>query len=232
MDNNIKIFKEGYEACYQIAQKLKELNKEGANVAISGGSSPILLFKIMKDEFKYNDFNNIKFFWVDERFVEKESYESNFGNFSKILIENNIISKNNVFPMYKELTIDETIDKVSKEILSIVKIKNEKPSFDLIILGLGEDGHTASLFPNNLQALDSKEILIKTNHPQSNQERITLTKDVINNAKEIIFLSLGEKKAIMVKYVLIDKNKSLPASYIKNDNSVYWYLDKHSATLI
>ena len=232
MDNNIKIFKEGYEACYEIAQQLKELNKRKANVAISGGSSPILLFKIMRDEFTHKDFNNIKFFWVDERFVDKESVESNFGNFSKILIENNIISINNVFPMYKKLSIDETIDKVSNEILANVKSENGRPSFDLIILGLGEDGHTASLFPNNLQALDSNEILIKTKHPQTNQERITLTKNVINNAKKIIFLTLGGKKAVMVKYVLVEQNKGLPASHIKNDDTVYWYLDKQAATLI
>lgn len=227
----INVFRESRKACYQLARDLKDLNEDGANVAISGGSSPILLFDIMREQFTASDFNNLKFFWVDERFVSQENRESNFGNFSRILIDN-IISIKQVFPMYKHLSIKETIEKVTQEIKENVEFVNGYPSFDLIILGLGEDGHTASLFPDNLSALDSKEIIINTKHPQTKQERLTLTTNVINNAKRIVFLTLGEQKAFMLKSVLVEKDKKLPASHIKSDESVYWYLDKKASVLI
>ncbi len=230
--DNIKIYKDNYQVCFNLAKEIKALNQRGSTVALSGGSSPLLLFNIMKDDFKPSDFDKIKFFWVDERFVEQESEESNFGNFSRILIDTNIISIKQVFPMYKKLSIDETIINIEGKIRNNVKVLNGLPSFDLTILGLGDDGHTASLFPDNLKALDSNEILIKTKHPVSKQNRISLTKNVINNSKKIVFLCLGENKAYKIKQVLIEKDKSLPASFIKSDDTVYWYLDRTAAILI
>jgi 6-phosphogluconolactonase len=230
--DNIKIYKDNYQVCYNLAKELKRLNQRGATVALSGGSSPLLLFNIMKDDFKPSDFDKIKFFWVDERFVEKQSEESNFGNFSRILIDNNVISNEQVFPMYKNLSIDETIRNMESKIRDNVQFSKGLPSFDLTILGLGDDGHTASLFPDNLKALDSTDILIKTKHPLSKQNRITLTKNVINNSKKIVFLCLGENKAYKIKQVLIEKDNTLPASYIKRDETVYWYLDRTAAILI
>jgi 6-phosphogluconolactonase len=230
--DNVNIYKDSYSACYQVAKDLKELNEDSACIAISGGTTPTVLFHIMNLEFKSSDFSNLKFFWVDERFVEKDSEESNFGNFSRILIDNDIISNNQVFPMYKKHSSDKTIIILNKQIKKQVDYQNDLPSFDLLILGLGDDGHTASLFPNNLEALDSNQVIIKTIHPKSKQERLTLTKNVINNSKRIIFLCVGEAKALMVNQVLVKKNKNLPATYIEGDNSLKWYLDSKAATLI
>lgn len=230
--DNINIYKDSYSACFQIAKELQELNKTGGTVALSGGSTPLVLFNIMKLKFNSSDFSNLIFFWVDERFVEKESEESNFGNFSRILIDNNTISEKQVFPMYKKDSRDATILAVTQQIKKYVKYKNNLPNFDLIVLGLGDDGHTASLFPNNLEALNSNEIIIKTKHPVSNQKRLTLTKNVINNSNKIIFLCAGESKAIILKQVLIKKDKHMPATYIKADDSVKWYLDSKAAFLI
>ncbi|MGD1821269.1 MAG: 6-phosphogluconolactonase [Pleomorphochaeta sp.] len=230
---NILIYDDKFDACYNIAEKFKLINTKGlANIAISGGSSPILLFEIMRDHFQKENFNNINFFWVDERYVEKEDPESNFGNFYNILIKTNIIDINKVFPMYKKNNRDETILEIETTIKSLVKRKGRFPQFDLVILGLGNDGHTASLFPDNIAALSSNEIIIKTENPYSHQKRLTLTKSVINNAKAIDFLVFGESKANKVYEVLEKKYKDLPTSYIKQDNSVSWYLDRKSAEKI
>ncbi len=230
---NIKIFEDKYNACFDIALILKKLNKEKANIAISGGSSPILLFEIMRNIFLPSDFINLKFFWVDERYVDVESDQSNFGNFSRILIESGIIRKSNVFPMLKQADQNKAILDSINNIKENVDFKNGYPSFDLVILGVGEDGHTASLFPNDLSKLDSNEIVIKTYHPKTNQTRLTLTKNVINNSKRIIFLALGESKANIISQIIINKNKTLPATAIeKEDDSILWYLDKYSASYL
>ncbi len=228
----IQIFNDSYSACYHLAEDLKALNNKESNIAISGGSSPLLLFNIMKDNFVASDFSNLNFFWVDERFVESESEESNYGNFSRILIDNKIINRNKVFPMYKNGTANQIIKKIKEEIKLKVPYKNDIPFFDLIILGLGDDGHTASLFPDNLIALDSNEIIIKTEHPKSKQKRLTLTKNVINNSSKAIMLCLGKNKAKIVKDILINNNKALPASYIQNKYEYIWYLDEESASLL
>lgn len=228
----IKIFNDSYSACFNLAEDFKALNNKEANIAISGGSSPLLLFNIMKDNFRPSDFSNLNFFWVDERFVEKESEESNYGNFSRILIDNNIIKPNQVFPMHNWGSSNQVIKNINQEIKMNVKFINNLPSFDLIILGLGDDGHTASLFPDNLIALNSNEIIIKTKHPKSKQQRLTLTKNVINNSSKIVMLCVGKNKAQIVKDVLINKNKDLPASYIQNENEYVWYLDEESASLL
>lgn len=228
----IRIFKDSYSACYNLAEDLKVLNNKKSNIAISGGSSPLLLFNIMKDNFLASDFSNLNFFWVDERFVEKESKESNYGNFSRILIDNNIIKSNQVFPMHKWGSYNQVIKNVNDEIQRNVKILNNLPSFDLIVLGLGDDGHTASLFPNNLAALNSNEIIIKTEHPKSKQQRLTLTKNVINNSSKIIMLCVGKNKAEIAKDVLINNKKTLPATYIQSKKEYVWYLDEESASLL
>jgi len=228
---NINIFDNKYDALLLVANQLTYLNREGhKNIAISGGSSPIQLFEIMRDEYSKEDFNNINFFWVDERCVAIESEESNYGNFKRILIDSKIIKENQVFPLYLTNNIEKNIENVESQIRDNVEFKNELPKFDLVILGLGDDGHTASLFPDNLKALSSNEIIIKTENPYSKQERLTLTKNVLNNSKLIYFLVFSKSKADIVYQVLSKHFADLPASYIKNDDSVYWFLDKDAVS--
>ncbi len=228
---NINIFDKKEDALFLVANQLSHLNGEGPiNIAISGGSSPIKLFEIMRDEYTKDDFNNINFFWVDERYVEKESDESNYGNFKRILIDSNTISESKVFPMYKKINRDESILEITSQIKEKVEFRNNLPVFDLIILGLGDDGHTASLFPDNLKALSSNDIIIKTENPYSKQERLTLTKNVINNSKVIYFLIFSKSKADMVNQVLKNHFADLPASYIRDDENVYWFLDKDAVS--
>lgn len=230
---NINIFDDKYDALNLVANQLRHLNNEKkVNVAISGGSSPIKLFEIMRDEYKQEDFCNINFYWVDERFVEVESDESNYGNFKRILVDTNIIKKDKVYPMYKKDDINQTINKITKEIKNNVTYYHDLPRFDLVLLGLGEDGHTASLFPDNLKSMSSKNIIIETENPYSKQKRLTLTKNVINNSKKIYFLTFSLSKAYIVNQVLGKKYADLPATYIKRDSSVFWFLDKEAASLL
>ncbi len=107
---------------------------------------------------------------------------------------------------------------------------NNWPVFDLIMLGLGDDGHTASIFPNQMELLESDEITGIAFHPTSGQQRITLTGKVLNNAKRVAFLISGASKAnIFDEIIHNSKNYSIyPASHIHPDGELHWFGDVES----
>ena len=116
-----------------------------------------------------------------------------------------------------------------------VPSKNNLPKFDLIILGLGTDGHTASIFPNQIKLLKSENYCEVAIHPKSKQKRITITGRVINNAEDILFLVTGSNKSKVVSEI-INKNensKKYPAFHISPFwGKLIWYLDKGASRLI
>ena len=117
----------------------------------------------------------------------------------------------------------------------IVRVNNNLPWFEIIILGIGEDGHTASIFPDQMELLVSDRIFKVAVHPLSNQKRITITGKIINNADKIYFLAAGRSKSSIVNKVINKKNDYLnyPASFIKtNKTKVLWFLDKEAASEI
>jgi 6-phosphogluconolactonase len=123
----------------------------------------------------------------------------------------------------------------SDEILSFSQKRNGLPLFDLFILGLGDDGHTASIFPGNLELLNSEKICDVASHPVTNQKRITITGRVINNASKVVFLVTGKKKSEIVEKIINNRAEALafPASYIAPaDGMLIWYVDKESASLL
>ncbi len=109
------------------------------------------------------------------------------------------------------------------------------PCFDLIILGMGDDGHTASIFPNQMRLFDETSYCGVATHPESGQYRVTLTGKVLKNAKRIAFLVTGEKKAAKVNTVLHHGRgwEKLPAAHVRPKNGeLYWYLDEAAAAAI
>jgi 6-phosphogluconolactonase len=109
---------------------------------------------------------------------------------------------------------------------------NNAPQFDFMMLGLGEDGHTASIFPDNLQLLQSEKLCEVAINPYTKQQRITVTGKVINLSKTIVFIATGESKSEMVARIIERKNgcEFLPASNVKPKNGkLVWLLDKPAA---
>ncbi|GBD91954.1 6-phosphogluconolactonase [bacterium BMS3Abin04] len=202
-------------------------------VALSGGQTPKKLFKYLAEN--YIDkihWSNVHFFWGDERCVQLDNSESNYGEADRLLFSKINIPKENIHPVICDGNSETARKKYEEEIKSNLFKKNDKLVFDLIILGVGEDGHTASIFPNQLNFISSTNICEIAHHPQSNQERITLTGPVIMHAKKIVFLVTGESKSeivckILRKCVGYDK---LPAALIKPESGIVeWYLDREAA---
>ena len=242
MDKSVKIFPTPYELAEKFAKELVNMITESAkkkksfSVALSGGSSPELLFSVLGDHFSNSaPWEYVHFFWGDERCVSPDNAESNYGMTSRKLLEKINIPSSNIHRIKGEDDPEKEASRYSEEISDYTGKRDGLPLFDLIILGLGEDGHTASIFPGHKELLNSDKICEVAVHPVTLQKRITLTGRVINNADSVTFLVTGKKKADIVEKI-IKKNASalnFPASYIVPVYGVLrWFIDEDAGRLL
>ena len=202
------------EFLYNVLKKLSK-NKKNISIALSGGSTPLPILGLLKD-YKLN-WEYFNFFMVDERSVPTSNPSSNFGNIEKVFFKN-INSKS--YSMKSESCSNEDCANNYENLIcsKILLGKNGIPVFDLILLGIGDDGHTASLFPETQGLNESEKGVIKNNVPQLNTERITLTYPVILNASKIIILAKGLIKNEILKEIKVGKGDHYPIAKIINSN--------------
>jgi len=206
------------------------------NVAVSGGNTPKLLFNLLAT--RYDDsfpWHFVRLFWVDERCVPPVHPESNFGMTYETLIKYVPIPDQNIFRMIGESDPQKEAKRYGDLLLTQLPVKKTLPLFDFILLGMGDDGHTASIFPNQLELLDASEPVAVATHPASGQKRITLTGQVINAANQVAFLITGSSKAIVLNQILRREPgfEKYPASYIHSANgSAHFFLDKDAVSLL
>lgn len=198
-------------------------------VALSGGNTPKTLFEYLADN--YNEkiaWERIKFFWTDERCVTPDHEESNYGMASKALIKHINIPQNNIHRIHGENPPELEAVRYAEELNKIPKVNN-LPCFDLVLLGMGADGHTVSIFPDRMDLLHSDKFCENVQHPDTKQNRITITGKVVNNARKKVFFITGAGKAETIHQILEQKPESenYPATYITNN--VKWYLDNAAA---
>lgn len=209
--------------------------KESVNIALSGGNTPQQLFAVFAEDYKNSIiWDKINFYWTDERCVSPESSESNYGEAERILFSK-LNLYNNVHRIMGENDPSEEAERYSQLMQRNLPSENNFPEFDIILLGMGADGHTASIFPDGMNLLKSEKYCETVVHPENKQRRITLTGNVINNSDKIYFLVTGKSKAQIMK-IISDRNEDslkFPAGHIKQKNcDVNWYLDSHAAELI
>lgn len=210
--------------------------KKPLSVALSGGSTPELLFSLLGDHYsKSAPWEYVHFFWGDERCVPPDHPESNYGLAKTKLFDKIDIPSSNIHRIKGEGDPEKEASRYSQEIFSYTCERDGLPVFDMIILGVGEDGHTASIFPGNLELFKSNKICEVTVHPVSQQKRITLTGRVINNSDSVTFLVTGNKKAKIVERILksFPVAKNYPASFIiPLHGKLLWYIDIEAAILL
>ena len=132
-----------------------------------------------------------------------------------------------------KVSVDLDVDSAAKDYEAKLKdLMGERPSADILLLGMGPDGHTCSLFPgHDLLNEESKIVAPIKDSPKPPPERVTLTLPVLNAAKTVVFVSTGEGKKEMIKNVLLDKNESFPATKVK-PQKLFWIVDKPAALLL
>lgn len=239
-ETEVKIFKNSKKVYNAIAKSIIKLTSDSKqhdfNIALSGGNSPKGLFE--KISSKYKDeipWERIHLWWGDERCVPPTDEQSNYKMTVDYLISHINIPEKNIHRVRGEEDPEQEAIRYSKEIEDTLNARGKEPVFDLIILGLGDDGHTASIFPDQLELFDHPENCAVAEHPLSGQKRITLTGHVLNNANRIYFLVTGENKALRVSEIMNDNEaaKLLPAYYISPVNGdLVWFLDEAAASLI
>lgn len=205
-------------------------------VALSGGDTPRPLHRMLAAS-PYAEkmpWSATHVFWVDERCVPVDDNASNYGNAEKDLIGKVPVPKAQVHSMYTGRapeTEAAAYEKLLKTELASGSL--EIPSFDLMLLGLGADGHTASLFPENDFRKDDHRWVMSVRGGNPDVDRLTLTLPVINQAKTVVFMAAGKSKAGIVKAVFADRLPELPASHVNPASGrLIWVLDQEAAELL
>ena len=220
----------------QLMRRIENHSGEIFHLAISGGKTPDLLFVALADKYEHSPlWRNVHFWWVDERMVPPSHPESNFGIAEQLLFSGIELPRGNIHRIKGENDPEKEAKSYSEQIQDNLKMQAGWPVFDLILLGMGDDGHTASIFPNQMDLLHSKEICAVATHPTSRQKRVTITGRVINQAQTIIFLVTGENKSERINEISSQPEiaKFLPAAHILPvSGDLDWLIDESAAKLI
>jgi 6-phosphogluconolactonase len=203
----------------------------GFSLALAGGSTPKALYQYLAES---EDFHWDKWhiFFGDERTVPPDDEDSNYHMASETLLSKVPIPENQVHRMQGEL--DPTVAaEAYEQVLKDVFGGDSFPRLDLILLGMGDDGHTASLFPHTAAIHESKKWVVAHYVEKLDTWRITLTPPVLNNARHIIFMVTGDKKADRLNQVLNGDYQpdTLPSQIIKPEHGqLLWYTDQAAAS--
>ncbi|WP_312900084.1 6-phosphogluconolactonase [Chryseobacterium taichungense] len=200
-DDLDKLYTAAAETFVELSEK--SIQKKGQfAVALSGGSSPKAIFKLLStDEYAGRiDWSKIYFFWVDERWVPLNDEKSNAKMTFETLLDKVQVNRDHVFPMYKETVLPKDFAKEYEA--QIRKVLGDNGVFDFILLGMGDDGHTASLFPGE-EILNEKDKWVDAYYLKPQEMfRITLTAPIINKAENILAVAFGETKRNALNEIL------------------------------
>ncbi|XP_053688742.1 6-phosphogluconolactonase-like [Sabethes cyaneus] len=197
------------------------LRKQGHfRVGVSGGLMAAILAEGLYA--LRTDFNKWQIFFCDERFVPKDSADSIFGCYERNLLDfRSEVPKTSFYPVNTSLSPTEAAVDYEKTIRKAFNLENseEIPSFDMLLLDIGTDGHTASLFPAHpLLEEDTMLIAPIENSPEPPANRVTMTYTLINNAKVCMFAAVGKSRAEILKRMFVDKDQSLPVTRVNPIN--------------
>ena len=214
-------------------QSIEEQNK--FTVALAGGNSPRKLYELLSShEFKNKiDWSKVNFFFGDERYVPSDDPQSNSLMSQTYLFDPLKINASQIFKVDTKLSPDESAEKYTNSITSY--FKQMPVHFDLILLGLGDNAHTASLFPFTSVLEETSATVKSVFLKEQNSYRITMTAPMINQSKHILFLAYGKEKAEAVQHVLGNESnvQKYPAQLINPvDGELQWFLDEQAAALL
>ena len=198
-----------------VASARRSIDKKGLfSVALSGGSTPKRMHQMLATEpyIQNISWQKTHIFWVDERCVPQDSPESNYGTAKKDFIDDVPIPQTQVHWITCGPSPRVSAKEYQKTLKDFFSFENARiPRFDLIFLGMGTDGHIASLFPGQKSLYEKEKLVVAVKGGNPNVSRITMTLPLLNQARHIIFIITGKEKAKTVKRVLEDRKIPLPA---------------------
>ena len=207
--------------------------KDHLHIALSGGSTPQVIFQTLAGEYQDKvDWTKVSFYWGDERCVPPTDADSNYGMTAELLLSRVPIPAENIHRIKGEDDPQKEAVRYAKVLEKNLNVKDNIPHFDLVILGMGDDGHTASIFPHEIKLWESEANCVVATHPESGQKRISLSGKLINNANTVAFLVSGLNKAEKLREILKSEANfaKYPASLVApTSGKLLWFLDREAA---
>ncbi len=232
----LKVWRNRTELYQQAGALFIELSKRAISakgfftVALSGGATPRGLYLSLANPViqKQVSWDKIHFFWGDERFVPKDHPDSNSGWVKKNFFSKIAVPESNIHPIETDGVSPQEAAMAYEKRLKIFFTGGGFPGFDLVFLGLGEDGHTASLFPGLPEVEEQVRWVVAPDVKKGEAARITLTLPVFNSADQIVFLVAGQEKAAVLKAVFDPRKKeNYPAGRVQPiQGSLLFYVDQ------
>lgn len=200
------------------------------DIAFSGGDTPLRMFDLWAYEYAdVTPWEQIRFWWVDERCVKPVCVQSNYGQMYRTLLNKVPVPPKHIFRIRGENDPEKEAARYSKEVKKHVALVNGLPAFDLVLLGVGADGHTSSIFPGQEHLLVSSDLYAPSINPFTGQKRVAMTALPIINARQVIFLITGEGKQEVV-HQLVSSGDLSPSAYIAHRaHQVELFLDASAA---
>jgi len=218
-----------------LVKMLNEKKKGPFFWALSGGSTPKILFKLLAEEYRDKiDWQRIHFFWGDERCVPHDDPESNYGEVKRLLFDHVPVVHSQVHAVNTSLDPEAAATAYGDLMTQLMPTTPEGwPILDLNMLGMGGDGHTASIFPSNMEELlTDPRVCAVAVHPDSGQQRVTMTGPVLNASDEVVFLITGNGKTLRVAQIINKEHgaSGFPVAHIKpTSGKLRWFLDEAAA---
>ena len=231
----IQVYPGKQEAAEALAEQLSEWAREGnmEHLALSGGSTPEILFDTLAEDYWFRlPWKELQFYWGDERCVPPDDPQSNFRMTREHLFDPLPIPDHHIHRIRGEADPESEAIRYAELLKKQLPAENGLPRFDLVLLGMGDDGHTASVFPHESHLWDSPKLCEVANHPDTGQQRVTLTGGIINNAARIVFLVTGAAKAGRVAEIAGQQGpgNNYPAGRVApGDGRLIWILDEAAA---
>lgn len=218
MNSNHNITQESELLTQLIISEVNSAVNSGAtfSLAISGGNSPVRLFELWTTKYANAiEWEKIALYWVDERSVPPDHPESNYGNAKRLLLDKVPLLNDNIFRIFGENDAKEEAERYSKQALINLPHVSGFPVFDMVILGVGDDGHTSSIFPGQQDLLTSDKPFAPSVNPYSGQKRVAMTGNTVKYAKRPLYFINGISKSDAVEKLLIMKdNPEYPAAWL------------------
>lgn len=225
--HGVKVFR---DTCSEVLA-----GSSAVRVALSGGQTPVGFYTALADSGRDIPWASVRIFQVDERFVPASDARSNFRLLKETLFDRVPIPPDNIHPIMTGVVGPEESAWLYEEALG----REFRPGagsfarFDLLMLGLGEDGHTASLFAGSDVLCEARRSVRAVRLGRPLHDRVTLTLPVINNARRVVFLVEGPEKAVALKRTVEDRSAAMPAAWVKPDSGELIFLaDKAAAGLL
>ncbi|MER3523399.1 MAG: 6-phosphogluconolactonase [Ignavibacteria bacterium] len=226
------------EAARAIVQTLRRAVEQRmvASFVLSGGSTPRAIYALLgaREMRSALPWERVHVFFGDERYVSHDHPDSNYRMAYDALLSHLSVPVEHVHRIETAFPPREAAERYEQELQRAFALKqHERPRFDLVLLGLGDDGHTASFFPETDILNEQHRLVREVYVPKLQTYRISLTLPVFNNARDVFFLVSGSTKAEIVAKVVEGEEGQFPAQAIRpTHGTVRWFLDHHAAALL